>query len=531
MTAHGPASADASAPSPPAAGDVVLEVRGLSKRFPGVKALDRVDLTLRAGEVHAVVGENGAGKSTLMKILAGSQPADEGSIRHLGEEVNLASPLDARQRGILLIHQEISLVPGLTVAENIFLGSLPRAALGRVDLRRLRQAAKEVVEHGGYGLDVDAVVGDLSVAKQQLVEIARASAFRCSVVIFDEPTASLNGAEAEALYANVAALAESGVAVVYISHRMPEVFRLSHRITVLRDGQSQGTLDTADTDLDEVTQRMIGRTMDAYVHRPATSPGEVLLELDEVGVPGHLDGISLQLRQGEIVGLYGLVGAGRSELAEVLFGLRARSGGAIRWKGAPVDIRSPRDAMRLGIGFVPEDRKLQGLMLSLACQDNMVLPLLDRLAWMGTTRTAAERGVYERFRALLGIRAPSGATLVGKLSGGNQQKIVLSKWLARDPALLILDEPTRGIDVGAKAELHHLIADLASRGMAILLISSEMQEVMGLSQRIVTISQGGITGEFDARSATEDDLVRGVMQARPDAAAVRNGVAPVKLST
>jgi len=493
-------------------GDVVFEAKGLSKIFPGVQALDGVDIELRAGEVHAVVGENGAGKSTLMKILAGNQAADAGTMIHMGEEVRLASPLDARRRGILLIHQEISLVPELTVAENIFLGSLPVKSFGRVDKKKLREMAESVIERGGYAIDPNDIVGELSIAKQQLVEIARASAFNCSVVIFDEPTASLSGAEAEILYGNVERLAEQGVAVVYISHRMSEVFRLSHRISVLRDGKSQGTLESQRTDLDEVTRLMIGRTLEGYVHRPDSEPGAPLLEVTGLGVPGYFDTIDLTVRSGEILGLYGLVGAGRSELAEVLFGLRESSGGKILWQGEPVSINSPRDAMKIGIGFVPEDRKVQGLMLGLGGQDNMVLSILGQLSPLGFTRPRGERAVYDRYRQALDIKSPTAGTHVGKLSGGNQQKIVLSKWLASEPKLLILDEPTRGIDVGAKSELHNLIARLASEGMSILLISSEMPEIMGLSQRILTISQGRITGEFDGKTVTEDQLVTGVMQ-------------------
>lgn len=512
----------------PEKGDVVFVAHELSKTFPGVKALDGVDLELRAGEVHAVVGENGAGKSTLMKILAGNQPADTGVMIHLDEKIALASPLDARKRGILLIHQEISLVPELTVAENIFLGSLPVKSLGRVDKKKLRKMAEAVIERGGYALAANDIVGELSIAKQQLVEIARASAFNCSVVIFDEPTASLSGAEAEVLYGNVERLAEQGVAVAYISHRMSEVFRLSDRITVLRDGVSQGTLETANTDLDEVTHLMIGRTLEGYVPRPDNKPGGPLLELADIGVPGYFDAIDLTVRSGEILGLYGLVGAGRSELAEVIFGLRASSGGKILWQGRPVSIGSPREALKLGIGFVPEDRKSQGLMLGLGAQHNMVLSILRHLSAFGFTRPRGEQVVYERYREALDIKSPTAGTKVGKLSGGNQQKIVLSKWLASEPKLLILDEPTRGIDVGAKSELHDLVAGLASEGMSILLISSEMPEIMGLSQRIITVSQGRITGEFDGKTVTEDQLVTGVMQKGPtDAGAARPEAADV----
>ena len=497
--------------SPPA----LLEARGVSKSFPGVRALDNVDFAVRPGEVHALCGENGAGKSTLMKVLAGNQAPDAGEIRFHGTPVTLQSPLDAKRRGILLIHQEISLVQQMSVAENIFLGSLPAGPLGRVRRKALFRTAADVLRRAGIDpADVQAtdLVGTLSIARQQMVEIARASALQSAVVIFDEPTASLTGAEAEVLFRTIERLRRDGIGVVYISHKMGEIFRLSDRVTVLRDGRFRGTLETARTTEAEVTSLMIGRTLAASYRRPRRAGGANLLALCNLSVQGRVHDAALSIREGEIVGLYGLIGAGRSELAEAICGLRPRASGEILWRGAPVSIRSARDALRLGIALVPEDRKLQGVVLGMSAQDNLAMVTMRSSARMGFNDQGAERGLFERFRDRLRIKVAGPRTAVGTLSGGNQQKIVLGKWMATDPRLLILDEPTRGIDVGAKAEIHDLITRLAEDGLAVLLISSEMPEILGLSHRILSMHDGRIVAEFDAEGASEDDLIASVMR-------------------
>ncbi|WP_254066749.1 sugar ABC transporter ATP-binding protein [Acidisoma sp. S159] len=488
-----------------------MRVEGIRKNFPGVVALNGVSFDLRAGEVHALCGENGAGKSTLMKILAGSQAPDTGVLLFKGRPVVLASPLEAKEKGILLIHQEISLVPELSVAENLFLGSLPLLSFGRVDRKTLLRRAKEVLESNDVGVSPKAIAGELSIAKQQMVEIARASAFQCQVVIFDEPTASLTETETEALFETIQRLRHQGVAIAYISHKMKEIFRVSDRVTVLRDGEVRGTLQTRETNEDEVTRLMIGRTLDRYFHRAKRRLGAEVLRVENLSVTGFARNVSFSLRAGEILGLYGLVGAGRSETAEAIFGLRTKTSGEIFVNGREVKVRSAKDALRLGLGLVPEDRKKQGLVLTMGSRQNTGLALLRQISKFGFVANEREETIYQSYRKKLDIRSATSSAKVGTLSGGNQQKIVLAKWLATKPKLLILDEPTRGIDVGAKTEVHSLISDLAEQGLAVLLISSEMPEIMGLSHRILTMQQGIVTGEFDAESVTEEELVVAIM--------------------
>ena len=502
--------AEASAPAM-SSSSPVLEVRGISKSFPGVRALRNVDFTVEPGEIHALCGENGAGKSTLMKILAGNQRPDAGEIRHRGSVVRFETPLDARRRGILLIHQEISLVPQLSIAENIFMGSLPRRAWVHIDRRKLMADADAALRACGYRLRSEEIVRDLSIANQQMVEIVRAVAFQCSVVVFDEPTAALTEAEAEALFATIRRLKDQGVGIVYISHKLKEIFALSDKITVLRDGEVRGTLKTSEASTEELTRLMIGRSLSEYLHMSESKPGAELLRLENFGVPGHVDNASFSVRAGEVLGLYGLIGAGRSELAEGLFGLRGKTKGRLLWEGRPVEIASARAAVELGIAFVPEDRKRQGLVLGMGGRDNVSLAMLRRIARWGILPRAREQSLFLEYVQRLQIKAADGSVRVGTLSGGNQQKIVLAKWMATDPRLLILDEPTRGIDVGAKTEIHGIICRLAETGMAIILISSEMPEVMRLSHRIVTMYRGHVTGEVPRNEISEERLVAGVM--------------------
>jgi ribose transport system ATP-binding protein len=490
---------------------VAMRVEGISKRFPGVQALDDVGFDLRAGEVHALCGENGAGKSTLMKILAGGLQPDAGQIIFQGRPLALASPLEAKKQGILLVHQEISLVPDLSVAENLFLGSLPMRSFGRVDHTALHRKTTAVLASAGIDVDPMAIVGGLSIARQQMVEIARALAFKCSVVIFDEPTASLTDSETETLFAGIERLRQGGVAIAYISHKMKEIFRLSDRITVLRDGKVRGTLETAVTNEADVTRLMIGRSLDNYFHRAPRHSGQEVLRVEGFVVPGMVRGVSFAVRTGEVLGLYGLVGAGRSELVEAIFGLRARTAGTLHFDRRPVTVVSSRDAVRLGLALVPEDRKRQGLVLGMSNRHNIALAVLRRTSRFGFTNRGAEEAIFDEYQKRLAIKAPGSSTRTGTLSGGNQQKVVLAKWLATQPKVLILDEPTRGIDVGAKAEVHALIGRLAENGLALIVISSEMPEIMGLSHRILTMQQGVITGEFDGETVKEEDLVAAIM--------------------
>lgn len=494
----------------PEQGDIRLSVKGISKHFPGVQALDNVSLDVRSGEVHAICGENGAGKSTLMKIIAGNYRADDGELVFNGEKIDLRSPLQAKELGILLIHQEISLVPERTVAENIFLGSLPRGVLGLVDWRRLYRQTDEAIAEAGFKLNARDIAGKLPVARQQMVEIARAVALQSSVVIFDEPTASLTEAEARALFETIRHLRQKGVAILYISHKLPEILEISDRVTVLRDGTHQGTLKIEEADEKSITALMIGRHLEEPDDRLETRRGAEVLKVESIAVPGFIDHAELSVRKGEILGMYGLVGAGRSELAEVLFGLRESPDVSLRWHGEPVEIASPRDAVRLGMGLVPENRKDHGLILDMGGATNMTLPALKAVQRAGFISRAREVRVFEDYRNKLQIAARGPFSPVRTLSGGNQQKIVLGKWLSTHPELLILDEPTRGVDVGAKAEIHRLIAELAREGMAIILISSEMPEILLLSDRVITVHNGQVTRELEREQLSEQALIDGI---------------------
>jgi ribose transport system ATP-binding protein len=400
------------------------------------------------------------------------------------------------------------------VAENIFLGSVPSGAFGMVNRSGLFARAKAILKEAGgefEKIDPRAKVGELSFARQQMVEIARAQAFNCSVVIFDEPTSSLTSAEAASLFETIRRLRARGVGIVYISHKMPEIFGLSDRITVLRDGQMRGTLIASETNEDEVTRLMIGRSLENYFERPDVTLGGELLRVEGLEVPGFVRGIDFSVSRGEVLGLYGLVGAGRSEAMEAIFGVRRKTAGRIFWEGRAVEIGNARDAIALGMGLVPEDRKRQGLVLGLSCQDNMTMALMRRAGLLRLQDRAGERKVYDRFKQMLDIRAASPQTAVGTLSGGNQQKIALAKWMAMDPKLLVLDEPTRGIDVGAKAEIHALVTRLAQSGLSVVLISSELPEILGLSTRILTLSNGRITASLDGRTATEESVMNALV--------------------
>lgn len=488
----------------------LLVLDGVTKTFPGVKALDDVSFEVRHGEVHALLGENGAGKSTLMKVLAGNHQADRGQVHLEGEAIRVANPLEAKKRGIVLIHQELSLVPEMTVAENIFLGSLPTTALGIVNWRTLFDRAGRILDQLGCRFAASDKVDRLSIANRQMVEIARALVFTPKVVVFDEPTASLTDAEKVVLFDIIERLKEQDVGIVYISHRMDEIFRLSDRITVLRDGQVSGTLKTAETTEDEVTRLMIGRSLEGRPAAAAGEIGEVALEVKGLSCGDLFRDISFSLRRGEVVGMYGLIGAGRTEIAETIFGLRTPDAGEIRVHGEVVQIASPPDAIRHGIALAPESRKEQGLVLGMSCRDNMSLAQLEGVSHTGWLDRSAEQAIYDDYAERLALKSPSWRTPVVNLSGGNQQKVVLGKWLSTRPEILIVDEPTRGIDVGSKSEIHALIRQLAANGIAVLVISSEMPEVLGVSDRILALYHGRLAAEFDAQTVTEDALVQAI---------------------
>ena len=502
--------------TPEPASPPLLRMTGITKRFPGVLALDDVALEVRAGEIHALVGENGAGKSTLLKILAGAQAPDAGTIALAGEPVTLTSPLEAQRRGIVTIYQEFNLVPNQTIAENVFIGREPGRA-GFVDWREMARRTREIAGRLGLDLDPMALVRDLSVAEQQMVEIARALSVESRLIVMDEPTSALSEVEVEKLFAIVGELRSRGISIIFVTHRLEEVIAICDRYTVLRDGRPAGGGAVAGTGVDDIIRLMVGRSVDAlFQRRAADGVGEVAL-----GVTGltrlrtaqdpHatvLHDIHLEARRGEILGLAGLVGAGRTELARAIFGADPIDSGAIAIDGRPVTIRSPRDAIRHGIGLVPEDRKQQALFLTLAIRSNISIAALDRLTrWQAVVDERAETALVEQFRARLNIRMTGPEQPVSNLSGGNQQKVVLARWLALQPQVLIVDEPTRGIDVGAKAEVHQLLYDMARSGIAVIAISSELPEVMTVSDRIVTMREGRVTGEIARAEATEERLM------------------------
>ena len=500
-------------------GEYVLEAHQISKTFPGVKALDHVDLKLKRGEVLALVGENGAGKSTLTKILSGIHRANPES-EHIvldGERVEFKNSNEAKSHGLVTIYQELSLVPGLTVAENIFLGNLPRTRARLIDWKTLNERAREIMGELGLEVEPDEIVGNLSISRQQMVEIARALSQGTKVIIFDEPTSSLTENEKDILFENIRRLQAKGVAIIYITHKMDEVFEITDRIEVLRDGKNSGGLVTKEAKLDDIIQLMIGRVVDDYFHKNEAEKGKEVLKVDGLTKQGLFEDISFTVSQGEVVGLYGLVGAGRSEVAETIFGARPLDSGTIYLNGEPIRIRSTKDAVTHGMGFVPEDRKQQGLILQMTCRDNTSIAKLPWINTAGFVDRSQEKSIFEDFKGKLSISTPSPLQRVVKLSGGNQQKIVIAKWMSLNPKLLILDEPTRGIDVGSKAEIHKLIARLAEAGIAILVISSEMPEIMGVSDRIIAMREGRVTGTFEGDAITEENLITAIAHVEPTA--------------
>jgi ABC-type sugar transport system ATPase subunit len=488
--------------------DVAVRFEGIGKSFPGVQALRGVTLEIEAGTCHALCGENGAGKSTLGKILAGIQPPDEGRLVVLGHELRFRSPREALAAGVAMVHQELAFCDNLSVAENLCLGHLPTRR-GLVDGADMARRATALLAETGTTLDVRRPFGELSIGQRQMVQIAAAVGGGARVIVFDEPTSSLSQAEAERLYELIGRLKSRGVTCIYVSHRMPEIFQLCDAVSVLRDGQHVATRRVAGLTEAELVHLMIGRPVAEYLP-PARGDtrGEEVLRVEGLSAPGRFHEISFSVRAGEIVGLAGLMGAGRSEVACAVFGLDHETSGQIHLRGKPVRIQRPSDAIRLGIGFVPEDRKKQGLVLSESALHNTSLPMLPRLSRLGWLHLARERVIATDYFTRLRVRAPSVDARVAGLSGGNQQKIVLAKWLAAQSDVLILDEPTRGVDVGAKAEIHALIGDLAAQGTAILLISSELPELLALAERILVLREGRLVGEVDRARATQNLLLR-----------------------
>ncbi len=488
----------------------LLRMVGISKAFPGVQALQDVDLTVQAGEILALVGENGAGKSTLMRILNGVYTADAGEIYWQGRAVTLHSPHEAQALGISMIHQELALIPYLDAGKNIFLGREPRGWLpGTVNWRKLYRQAQAELDALGLAVNVRTPVRFFSIAQQQMIEVAKALSIDARLIVMDEPTSSLTEREVETLFEQMRRLRARGVAIIFISHRLEEVLQIADRVTVLRDGQLVGTRPVHELRAEDIVRMMVGREVGTIYERRAQPPAleRVVLEVRHLSRGKRVRDVSFKLHAGEILGVAGLVGAGRTELAETIFGAHPATHGEIFLDGQKVRIRRPQQAIQHGIGFVPEDRKRQGLFLRMSVAANIVMAVLGRLTRPLLIHWGKVRQITARSIEQLNIRTPSQEQRVQNLSGGNQQKVVIAKWLTLDPKVLILDEPTRGIDVGAKAEIYRLMNQLADRGVGILMISSELPEVMGVSDRILVMHEGRVTGEFDGRTATEDALM------------------------
>ncbi|MDI6826936.1 MAG: sugar ABC transporter ATP-binding protein [Armatimonadota bacterium] len=487
---------------------LALEMRGITKTYPGVKALDNVDFKVEKGEVHALVGENGAGKSTLMKILAGAQPMDSGEIRINGETVHITSPQKAMELGISIIYQEFNLVPYLNAAENIFLGREPKWILPCfVDFRTMYAEAQKVIDSLGVKLDVRTPVNRLSVAQQQMVEVAKATSRNASIIAMDEPSATLTEHELQNLFELIRSLKNQGVSIIYISHRLEEIFQISDRVTVLRDGKLVGTKPVSETNRDEIIRMMVGRELKEKIPKESTEFGPPALTIKGLSRKGILHDISFTVHKGEILGIAGLVGAGRTELARAIFGADPIDTGEIWLNGTRVDIRSPRDAIQLGIGLVTEDRKELGLILSMVVRENISLANLDSLTRFGFVKRREERKAALKFVEDLMIKTPSIEQQVQNLSGGTQQKVVLAKWLFTKSRVLIFDEPTRGIDVGSKVEIYQLMNRLVANGAAIIMISSELPEILGMSDRILVMHEGRIAGELSREEATQEKIM------------------------
>jgi ribose transport system ATP-binding protein len=492
-------------------GDVILKMEGITKTFPGVLALSQCQFELRSGEVHALVGENGAGKSTLMKVLAGVYQKDAGRIVYKGQEVDIPNPRAAQNLGISIIHQELNLMGHLTVAQNIFIGREPRGKTRIfLDDKKINEDAAQLFDTLHLKLNPRTKVSELTVAKQQMVEIAKALSYNAEVLIMDEPTAALTETEIDELFRIVRQLRDSGVGVVHISHRLEELKQISDRITVMRDGRYINTLNTAEATIDQIISMMVGRTIyEASPEIPENPSQELALEVKNLRRGNLLQDVSFNLKKGEILGFAGLVGAGRTEVARAIFGADRIDAGEIYVKGKLATIRSPRDAVAHGIGYLSEDRKRYGLTLGMDVETNLILAsfrkFLGLLGWVNSSK--ASKTAQEASRSMA-IKTPSLQQKVKFLSGGNQQKVVVGKWLIADTDILIFDEPTRGIDVGAKSEIYHLLNNLAQQGKSIIMISSELPEILRMSHRIIVMCEGRITGELSAAEATQEGIMK-----------------------
>lgn len=486
----------------------VVEMKNIHKSFFNVQVLKGVDFDLIPGEIHALMGENGAGKSTLMKILTGIHKSNSGEILYKGEIVEYHSPKEAEKAGIAVIHQELNIIPYLTVAENMFLGKeLKRQPFGILKTKEMNEKTKENLNRLGIDIDPQKEAGELSVGQQQMIEIARAIAAETEVLIMDEPTAALTDREIETLFTVINQLRREGVAIIYISHRMEEIFRMCDRITVLRDGQSIGTKITSETDFEEIVKMMVGRELgERFPERTAEIGGDRFV-VEDLSLEGIFNNISFNVRKGEILGVAGLMGAGRTEIMETIFGARKKKNGRIYMDGKELNIRKPHHAIAAGIGFITEDRKDEGLVLGLTVRENLAIPNLKKLSKSAVIQKQREKQWTEEMIQKLRIKTSGPEQEVKSLSGGNQQKVVFGKWLGTEPKLLILDEPTRGVDVGAKKEIYSIMNELTEKGFSIIMVSSELPEILGMSDRVMVIHEGKLSAILDKKEASQEKIM------------------------
>ncbi|MFC5540782.1 sugar ABC transporter ATP-binding protein [Ureibacillus suwonensis] len=485
----------------------MIEMTGISKAFNGNAVLKNVQFNLKDGEIHALMGENGAGKSTLMKILGGIHSNDAGEIKVDGQPVHFKSPKDAEKHGIVIIHQELNILPDLTVAENLFLGKEKTFGFGILKNKEMDQEAQELLAKLGLDIHPKTMAGDLSVGKQQIIEIAKAIASNAKYIIMDEPTAALTDREIRTLFETIRELKAKGISFVYISHRMEEIFSICDRITILRDGQYVGERNIPETNFDEIVAMMVGRELGERFPERKAEIGDVKLEVQNLTVKGLFENVSFNVRKGEVVGMAGLMGAGRTEVAETIFGYRRAHGGDILIDEKKVSIKTPIDAMKHKIGYVTEDRKTKGLVLDFSIQENVSLANLKKVSSSGVVNKEKETSLVNQYIQQLKIRTSSPKQSAKSLSGGNQQKVVLAKWLGTEPEVLILDEPTRGVDIGAKKEIYQIINDLAQAGVAILMISSELPEIIGMADRVLVMHEGKITGQVSKEEMTQERIM------------------------
>ena len=500
-------------------GDIILEAKGISKEFPGVKALDDVSLSLRAGRLTALLGENGAGKSTLMNIVAGVFPPDAGEVNLLGRRVNFANPREAHEAGISMIFQELNLIPNLTVAENIFLGREPLNRLGLIDNAEMNLQAEALLKRLDLDIEPTAVLGGLRVGQQQVVEIAKAISSQARVLIMDEPTSAITEHEVEVLYGIIDNLKQQGVAIAYITHKFEELARIGDDAVVMRDGRLIGSAAIKDLTQEAMMQMMVGRELNQVVDKSKSNPGKEALRIENISLSNPdcsgawlLQDISLNVRKGEVLGIFGLMGAGRTELLETLFGLHPkRATGAVYIDGQLVKINTPTDAIELGLAMAPEDRKSEGLVMSMTVAENASLACLSRVEHFGLLNESRENQFVDKIIQRFRVKTPSQEQVIRNLSGGNQQKVILGKWLATQPKVLLLDEPTRGIDVHAKGEIYALIEEMVAEGLAVIVVSSELPEILAISDRIVVLCEGCKTAEFDRAEANENLILKAAL--------------------